>query len=368
MAGRRDDDKRGRPDRSGRPERGRSGGPDSGGRAGKGRTAGRPGVRGEDRRSEGRRGEGRGGDGRRDAAARGDRGPRPPIKGRRRTFDTDSAPNERERERLARSADEQEPGADRWVDEGPVRRAAGDAVRRGRSSGGRPGRDDKPDRNAPRRAQRAAKRIEGVLDIDRDRLAKTIGSARAARTIQRLGEATDAFGQDRFEDARRLLKPLAETAPDESTIRELYGLTLYRLGKWRLAAAELEEFVRRTGSTEQHPVLADCYRALRQHARVQDLWDELGAASPEAALIAEGRIVYAGSLADQGRLADAIKILEAGSLGSSGKLRYHHLRMRYVLADLYDRAGEQQAARRQFEAVAAADPDFFDVRDRLRQL
>ena len=314
------------------------------------------------------------------------RGPRRPIKGKRRTFDTDSAPNERERARLERGRDAGEDGdapaasgREEWVDEGPVRKAAGDAVRRGSNPkrhtppGSRPNRQrsgsDRPgsSRNDKRRKERATKRAESALELDRERLTRDLGAARADRTIRRLGEAADAFGEERYEEARKLLKPLAEAVPGEPAIRELYGLTLYRLGRWRLAVAELEEFARRTITAEQHPVLADCYRALGQHRRVKELWEELGASSPDAATVAEGRIVYAGSLADQGKLADAIAVLEAGSL-SSKKLKHHHLRMRYALGDLYDRAGEHQSARRHFEAVAAADPAFFDVTDRLRQL
>ena len=322
------------------------------------------------------------------------RGPRRPIKGKRRTFDTDSAPNARERARQERPKDDDERvdrTDERWIDEGPVRRAAGEAVARGSakraprpSTGRRPAGDARrragdgrtgsrssgsrsSGRNDKRRTERAAKRAESALEIDRQRLDRQLGPAKAARTISRLGEAADAFAEDRFEEARRLLKPLAETVPDEPAIRELYGVTLYRLGRWRLAVAELEEFARRTGSAEQHPVLADCHRALGHHRRVAELWEELGAASPDAAIVAEGRIVHAGSLADQGKLAEAIAVLEQGSLGSK-KLKHHHLRMRYALGDLYDRAGEHQAARRHFEAVAAADPAFFDVSDRLRQL
>lgn len=206
-----------------------------------------------------------------------------------------------------------------------------------------------------------------MLDIDKAKLSSKIGATRAARTIERLGEASDAFAQERFEDARRILKPLVDAVPSEPVMRELYGLTLYRLGRWKQAVTELEEFARLSGSTEQHPVLADCYRALGNHSRVEELWDDLGSASPDAATIAEGRIVYAGSLADQGNLPGAIAVLEAGSLGR-GQLRFHHLRMRYALGDLYDRAGEQQSARRHFAVVAEAEPDFFDVADRLRQL
>jgi tetratricopeptide (TPR) repeat protein len=285
------------------------------------------------------------------------------------------------------------------VDEGPVRRAADDAVARGRAPtrrgaapgagngrgpaeptgrAGRAGRDGntasrgsdagrrRPGRDATRR-RRASARAEQALELDRDRLVRQLGVARADRSIQRLGEAADAFAHQRYEEARRLLRPLARSISAEPAIRELHGQTLYRLGRWRPAIAELEAFAELTGSVEQHPVLADCHRALGHHDRVAELWEELGEASPAAYLVAEGRIVLAGSLADQGRLADAIATLEAGSLGS-GKLKDHHLRMRYFLGDLYDRAGEHQAARRHFDAVASVDPDFYDVTDRLRQL
>ena len=307
---------------------------------------------------------------------------RPPIKGKRRTFDIDSAPNERERNRATDEGDRTGDG-ERWVDEGPVRKAAGDAVRRG---GSKPG-DGKPGdrsrggssrggsarpskgggRNAKRKRERTAKRVEVALEIDQERLVRMLGQNKAKRALADLSAATEAFADGRLDDARKLLKPLAELVPDEPAIRELNGVTLYRLGRWRLAVTELTEFAQRTGSTDQHPVLADCHRALGQHPTVARLWEELGEASPDAATVAEGRIVYAGSLADQGKVAEAIKALEGGSLGSK-TLKDHHLRMRYALGDLYDRAGESQAARRQFEAVAASDPEFYDVRDRLRQL
>ncbi len=317
-------------------------------------------------------------------------GPREPIKGRRRTFDVDSEPNDRERAR--RPSDDGTSTSDsrageQWVDEGPVRKAAGDAVRRG-SSGPRPsgtgqrgkgtdrkggagkgtqGRGGGSGRNAKRKRGRTTNRVEGALEIDRDRLVRMLGETKANRVVGQLADASEAFAEERLDDARKILKPLAELVPDEPAIRELNGLTLYRLGRWRLAITELTEFARRTDSTDQHPVLADCHRALGQHPTVARLWEELGEASPDAATVAEGRIVHAGSLADQGKVAEAIKVLEAGSLGSK-TLKDHHLRMRYALGDLYDRAGESQAARRQFEAVVATDPEFFDVRDRLRQL
>ena len=84
------------------------------------------------------------------------------------------------------------------------------------------------------------------------------------------------------------------------------------MGQWNAAIKELEAFRSLTGSTEQHPVLADCYRAQKRWARVDELWEELRAASPSADLVAEGRIVVAGSLADRGRLARGDRHARAG--------------------------------------------------------
>jgi tetratricopeptide (TPR) repeat protein len=149
-------------------------------------------------------------------------------------------------------------------------------------------------------------------------------------------------------------------------VRELYGLTLYRLGHWKLAAVELEAFRTLTGSTEQHPVLADCYRALKRYREVDELWDELRAASPSAELVAEGRIVAAGALADRGDFAGAARLLEAGL--KAKRLKPHHVRVLYVLADVVERAGDVPRARQLFRRVATADPEFADVQSRVRAL
>jgi len=114
-------------------------------------------------------------------------------------------------------------------------------------------------------------------------------------------------------------------------------------------------------------VLADCYRALRRYDRVEELWKELAAASPSAEVVTEGRIVAAGALADRGELARAIRLLEAGQKPVK-RMRTHHLRLTYALADLVERAGDIPRARTLFRRVADADPDFADVSSRLHSL
>jgi len=110
------------------------------------------------------------------------------------------------------------------------------------------------------------------------------------------------------------------------------------MGKWKDAISHLEVFRELSGSTEQHPVLADCHRALGHWRDVEFLWSELGEASPSSALVIEGRIVLAGAKADQGDVVGAISILEDG-WRLPKKPRLHHLRRAYALADLYERAG-----------------------------
>jgi tetratricopeptide (TPR) repeat protein len=234
-----------------------------------------------------------------------------------------------------------------WIDEGVVRGEAGKAVDRGRSA-------------------RRAPHDEGDLTPDPS-LRRAVAAKSADRYEAKLKDAGKAFRRERFEEARSILRPLAEQAPTAESVRELLGLTYYRLGRWKLAVTELEAFRDLSGSAEQNPVLADCYRALGRHAKVAELWEELRAASPGAALVAEGRIVYAGSLADQGRLEDAIAVLSA-SKPPTKRPQEHHLRVTYALADLFERAGDVPKARQLFGIVAAADPELGDVGARLRAL
>ncbi len=194
-----------------------------------------------------------------------------------------------------------------------------------------------------------------------------LGQATSAKLRARLADAAVAFEAERFTEAERLLTSVQRLAPDVAEVHELLGLTYYRLGRWRLAIDHLERFQELTRSVEQHPVLADCYRALRNWTRAEELWLELGQASPSPDLIEEGRIVQAGAMADRGRVADAIRFLEKAPK-VKGRPAVHHLRRWYATADLYERAGDHSRARRLFAEIAGADPDFGDAAERAAAL
>ena len=139
------------------------------------------------------------------------------------------------------------------------------------------------------------------------------------------------------------------------------------MGHWKAATKRLEVFRDMTGSTEQHPVLADCHRAQSRWEDVDALWIELRDASPSGALVTEGRLVAAGALADQGRLSEAVAMLERGWRIPS-RVRDHHLRRAYALADLYERSGAEPRARELFTWVRDHDRQFADVVARVRSL
>jgi tetratricopeptide (TPR) repeat protein len=208
-------------------------------------------------------------------------------------------------------------------------------------------------------------------DVDEDSwqadIVKAVGGNRATRFTQRMKDASRAYDAERYGDASRMLRQLAEQAPGAAAVRELYGLTLYRMQRWRPAVRELEAFQTLSQSTEQHPVLADCFRALRQYDKVDELWAELRASSPSAELVTEGRIVYAGSLIDRGDVRGAVTTLEQG-FSFPKRAQVHHLRRAYALADAYERAGEVVRARELFQRIAAEDREFADVVNRVRSL
>ena len=188
-----------------------------------------------------------------------------------------------------------------------------------------------------------------------------------ARLQEALIRGARALDRGYENEALRILRPYRELFPENVDLRELLGLTYYRLGKWNAAQKELDVFVGLTDSTEQHPVLMDIARALGKYKRVEQLWEELRAVSPGAEIVTEGRIVSAGALADQGKLEQAIKILERAPTNPKRVLP-HHLRLWYALADLHERAGDIPAARALFRKISAQDPSFVDVAERLAAL
>ncbi|MGI9603446.1 MAG: tetratricopeptide repeat protein [Acidimicrobiales bacterium] len=263
---------------------------------------------------------------------------------------------EEEAKRLERAARREAKAAD----QARLRAEAKDAVDRAESRRRGP-RGKKPS------ARSALPKVPLSLDEPEVAIARLVGADRSARYVRALGEASQSFARERFQDARRQLAPAVRTVPDVPEVAELQGLIQYRLGNWKAASDQLERFRTLSGTTEQHPVLADCYRALGRYADVEELWDELRAASPSADLVTEGRIVAAGALADQDRLPEALALLEKG-WNRPKRPKPHHLRRAYALADLYERNGRAPRARELFRWIETNEPGFADVHQRVAAL
>jgi tetratricopeptide (TPR) repeat protein len=217
-----------------------------------------------------------------------------------------------------------------------------------------------------RRAASGRKRSRREVDVSGVDFS-AVAPSTASKLQKRLAQAALAFEAERFTEVDKLLASIDRLAPGVPEVHELWGLTCYRLGHWKRAITQLEHFAQLTDSVEQHPVRADCHRALRQWSRAEELWEELRAASPSAELVEEGRIIHAGTLADRGRLLEAIRVLERAPKPSR-RPGLHHLRRWYALADLYERSGDLARSRRVFGDILDAEPGFGDVAERLANL
>jgi tetratricopeptide (TPR) repeat protein len=243
---------------------------------------------------------------------------------------------------------------EQWIDEGAVRDAAAGATRRAARPAGQP---------TPAR-RRTPRPVDPEVASE---LVDTLGRQRGNRLAERLAQASEALDRERFQEARRVAAAIAKEAPTVAAAHEIVGLANYRLGRFKQAAAALSTAQDLHPNPALLPVIADCQRAERRWAAVERTWNELKAASPSHDVMAEGRIVAAGALADQGDLRGAIAVMEPATKRPR-TVREHHLRQWYVLGDLHDRIGDPIAARRWFGAVAEYDDEYADVSARLRNL
>jgi tetratricopeptide (TPR) repeat protein len=240
---------------------------------------------------------------------------------------------------------------EQWIDEGSVRREASGAAKRAASAGAVSKR-------------RSPKPLDPEVAAE---LNDALGAQRGARLTERLAQASEALDRERFQEARRIATAIAKEAPSVAAAHELVGLASYRLGLYKQAVSALEAAQDLHANPALLPVIADCQRAQGRWAAVDRVWTEIKAASPSHDVMAEGRIVAAGALADQGELRGALDVMEPAKKRPKA-VRDFHLRQWYVLADLYDRTGDPISARRWFSTILEFDDDFADVRDRLRAL
>src|SRR5207248_3290896 len=133
---------------------------------------------------------------------------------------------EEDAEPRKRAGQHQRPGPPRRGRTGDAGWTASPSPSRSPSASATPSPQSRPRQRIPR----------GVAE----ELSAAVGAKRAASVVERLADANRAYERDRFQDARRILKPLAEEAPQVAAVRHLLGLTSYQMGRWREAIRELE--------------------------------------------------------------------------------------------------------------------------------
>ena len=285
------------------------------------------------------------------------RGPRPEprteAERRRAAVRARGGGNARQEDGRIRESAPPERTPEQWIDEGPIKRPSSN-------------------HDVRRAAQKAVKRASHSQDPSLDPatrldVEKSVPARRQTVLSDRLQSAQNSLERERFSEAKRVARSLVKEMGGVAAVHEVIGLASYRLGQWRDATAALELARSIRPRVEDLPVLADCYRAQRRWQEVDEIWTELKQFSPSQEILSEGRIIYAGSLADRGDLYGAIAVMMR-STSTPRRVRDHHLRQWYVLADLYDRAGNVQKAREFFKRVAAVDSEFSDVKSRLAQL
>ena len=229
-------------------------------------------------------------------------------------------------------------------------------------------RSDRP-RGAEAPAASRARPLPAEVAAEIRKAADTATAHHREVLVVKMEDAVAAYDRHRFQEAARLAKVVADEAP------AVPG---------RAGAGGLGRLPGRPLARGRPPArgLRDAHRRRRPPAGADGLLPGPAPAAQGGRPVAEpapalARARCAGrgpdrggrQLADQGDLEGAISLLATAGAGRA--LRNpsdRHIRQWYALADLYERAGDLPRAREFFLRVAQADPDAYDVADRLGAL
>ena len=180
-----------------------------------------------------------------------------------------------------------------------------------------------------------------------------------------LQAAAKSFAAGRHGKALRDAEQAKELSPRDATIRELIGLSAYRLGRWEQALRELKTFRRLTGDTTHMPVEMDVLRALERPKDVEATWAGLQRIGGDKATRDEAKVVYGSFLLDRGEDRRAWQVSGPKRMGADPP--ESELRVWYVAARAAQRLGDLPTARKIYEAIERADAAFpgLDELDRL---
>ena len=188
----------------------------------------------------------------------------------------------------------------------------------------------------------------------RDEITRSTPKERREAAIRELENGVEAFAADRYKPAAAALRKAKAASSRSATIRELLGLSAYHIGNWDEALKELRAFRRMSGETDQMPIEMDCLRALgrsKDVGKTYDLFHELGGGRDTDN---EARVVYASHLADEGRLEEAWKVINARLVANPPESL---VRRWAVAARVAHAAGDDAAASKFLAAIRDHDAE-----------
>ncbi len=199
-------------------------------------------------------------------------------------------------------------------------------------------------------------------------LRETARPGKAEMAISRLDRAVELLARgDARAAATEALKAKA-LAPRSPAVREVLGIALYHLERYREALSELQAYRRMSGRADQNHLIADCLRAVGRPERAVELAEEaLASRGVPVASKAEAVIVAASALADMGRIEQALGLLRRVRTRED-VASPEVLRVWYVTGSILERAGRPRDAEREYRKILRHDPAAFDVAERVAQL
>jgi predicted Zn-dependent protease len=189
-----------------------------------------------------------------------------------------------------------------------------------------------------------------------EELARVTPKKNLVTATELLQSSARAFASSKYGRALSAAEEAKELSPRDPTIRELIGLSAYRMGRWEQALRELRTFRRLTGDPSHLPVEMDVLRALERPEDVESAWKMMRDMRSDRETQDEARVVYGSFLLDQGENHKAWQITSPRNL--SAEPRESELRVWYVAARASARLGDLPTAHQLLDAIRGTDPGF----------
>ncbi len=243
----------------------------------------------------------------------------------------------------------------------------------GRKSGGHGQDSRRKGSNRGQSAQRRAFSVDGgpgnLPRWLKDEILRVTQNDRREVTLTLLSEAAAEFAEGHFGPAHSKLLKAKQLSSRATAIRELLGLTAYRLDKWDEALRELRAFRRLAGDTSHMPIEMDALRALRRPDDVHKTWELYSELGGSPATDAEARVVYGSFLIDEGQPRSAWNIVKPKRLTKDAD--EFERRRWYVAARAAALVGDLETARKIATALDEADAKMVglqELRDEIAEV